>query len=240
MGTVFLPRHSYNVTIANLVAHQYSVKPSGTASSFIVSLPNGINSGDALVLSLSQFCSTTVGVTVDSPVSSVTGGTVTWHLADATGCTANGDAEIWYGLGTTAAAAGSAAAKVTVTLAAAADVQFVNVTEYSGVTSQDSAMGANGSASGIGSTVTSGSNTPSADGELIVSDSFVNGPTPSSLTGLVNPFAPLNLVSPFRGFGTYAVDATTAPLDPSYSQTSGGFPVTGSWASVTTAFAVTS
>jgi hypothetical protein len=228
----------FTLAVTDPFVSQISTKPTGTASTFVISLPNGVSSGHALVLSLSQLCTTTGGVVVNSQVTTVTGGTVIWQPANSTGCSANGDAEIWYGLGTSAAAPGSAAAKVTVTLAAAADVQFVNVTEYSGVTSRDTTSGANVSGSGTASTVTPGPINPFANGELVVSDAFVNQPTPSSLTGLVNPFAPLNLISPFRGFGTYAVDATTAAVTSTYTQTSAGAPATGSWAAVTAAFTV--
>jgi hypothetical protein len=48
----------------------------------------------------------------------------------------------------------------------------------------------------------------------------------------------LNTVTPYQGLGLYAVDATIAALIPTYTQTTGGVPVTGPWSSVATAFAL--
>ena len=228
------------ITVTNPFVRQSTTKPAGNASSFQVTLSNGVGAGHALVLSVSQACtrtSSTPATAVDSHVTGVTGDSLTWVKATATGCSANGDAEVWYGLGTTAAGAGT---KITVSLNATAEVQYANVAEYAGVTGIDSASGATASASASSSTVSPGSSTPSAAGELVVSAAYTTLPTGTSLAGLVDPFVPLNLVSPYRGFGTYAVYATTTPLTYSFTQKVGGTPTAGSWASVITAFTLSS
>ena len=61
-------------------------------------------------------------------------------------------------------------------------------------------------------------------------------PTTSSLTGVVAPFVPLTLVSPYRGFGAYAVDGTTSPLTFDYTQQAGGVPTAAGWSAVIATF----
>ena len=200
-----------------------------------MSLTGGVIAGHALVLTVDQSCTTTAGAPVDSHVTGVSGDAITWTKAVATGCTANGDTEVWYGLGTTT---GGSSTKVTVTLNATARVQFANVTEYTGITGWDGTAGASATASGSGVQVSSGASSPSTAGELLVAGAFVTRPTPSSLTGLIDPFADLNVVNPNSGFAAYVVDATTAQVGLGYTQSVGGVPSAGAWSAAITAFSL--
>ncbi len=215
---------------------QNSTSPTGDNSTFRVSLVNGVAAGHTLVLTVAQACTTTSGTPVDSHVTAVSGDSVTWVPAVATGCSAQGDTEIWYGMDSTA---GGSTTKITVILNAAALVQYANVTEYAGITGWDGASGASSNSSGTGAQVNSGDSYPSAPGELVVAGAYVTRPTPSALTGLVDPFASLNVVSPYQGFGVYAVNSSTAPIGLAYLQTLGGVPSAGVWSAAVTAFALT-
>ena len=195
-----------------------------------------IIAGDALVVSVAQACATSGGTHVDAPVSGVSGDSLTWSRAVATGCSTDGDAELWYGIDVPGAAAGT---KFTVTLAGSAVVQFVNVAEYRGIVARDTTSPATVDAVGTGSTTGPGSVTPATSGELVVSDTFVTRATPVSLAGLVGPFVALNATSPYEGLGVFAVDATAAVLTPAYTQTVAGSPTAGPWSSVATAFTFT-
>ncbi|HEY4927515.1 MAG TPA: Ig-like domain-containing protein [Acidimicrobiales bacterium] len=227
---------SFTVVVADPFVTQNSTAPIGDNSTFRVTLANGVAAGHTLVLTVAQACTTTAGTPVDSHVTAVSGDSVTWILGVATGCSAQGDTEIWYGLSSTT---GGSTTKITVTLNAAALVQYANVTEYAGITGWDSASGASSSSLGTGAQVSSGASYPSASGELVVAGAYVTRATPSLLTGLVNPFATLNVVSPYQGFGVYAVDSSTAPIGLAYLQTLGGVPSAGVWSAAVTAFALT-
>jgi hypothetical protein len=232
---------SFTITVTNPFVRQSRLVPSDSGGlTFPVKLNSGVTAGDALVLTVAQACSTATlpaVTTVDSHVTGVTGGTVTWTEAAASGCHTtganNGDAEIWYGLHTAAAATGSV---VTVTLATTAPVQYAGVTEYAGLGGSDPA--ATASADGTGTTVSPGSSTPSAAGELVVSSAYVSHMT-ATLAGKVVPFVPLATISPYSGFGAWAVDATTDPLSYSFVQTVGGVPTAGSWSAAIAAFTFT-
>jgi len=215
---------------------QSSTAPTGDNSTFRVTLVNGVAAGHTLVLTVAQACTTTAGTPVDSHVTAVSGDSVTWILGVATGCSAQGDTEIWYGMDSTT---GGSTTKITVTLNAAALVQYANVTEYAGITGWDGASGASSGSSGSGAQVSSGASYPSGSGELVVGGAYVTRSTPSALTGLVNPFATLNVVSPYQGFGVYAVDSSTTPIGLAYLQTMGGVPSAGVWSAAVTAFALT-
>ncbi len=228
---------SYTLTVTSILSQQVSTRTTSNASSVTVTLPLPVDAGDALVLSLDQACTTASGSHVDAHVSAVSGDSLTWTRAAATGCSTDGDAELWYGLDAPAAGAGT---KVTVTLATADVVQFANVSEYAGVASRDASSGSTAVATGTGATAAPGSVTPATAGELVVSDSFVTRATPTSLSGLVGSFVPLNPTSPYDGFGVYAVDATTGPLTPTYTQTVAGTPTAGPWSSVASAFVLAS
>ena len=223
--------------ITQALVQEVGTRTASNATSVALTLPLAVTAGDALVLSLDQACATSGGTHVDAHVSAVSGDSVTWSRAVATGCSADGDAELWYGLAASGAPAGT---KVTVTLAAATVVQFANVAEYRGLAAHDTSSPVTVDATGTGATAGPGTLTPNTSGELVVSDTFVTRPTPASLAGLVGPFVPLNTLSPFQGLGAFCIDATTAPLSPTYTQTVAGVPTAGPWSSVATAFTFTS
>jgi hypothetical protein len=189
------------------------------------------------MLSVDQACLMGAGGAVDSHVTVVSGASVTWTRTTATGCGADGDAELWYGLGATGAASG---AKVTVTLAASAPVQFANVSEFAGIDARDTGATATTGATGTTAATGPGSVSPTTSGELVMTATFVTRATPHDISASVGPFVPLNLVPPYQGLGVYAIDATTAALSPTYTQTTGGIPTSGPWASVAAAFAFAS
>ena len=224
---------SLTLTVIDPLVQQSSMHTGSDASSVALTLPRPVAGGDALVLSVDQACTKIAGGAVDSHVTVVSGASVTWTRATATGCGADGDAELWYGLGATGAASG---AKVTVALAASASVQFANVTEFSGIDARDT--GATATASAIGTTAATGpgSVSPTVAGELVLSTTFVTRTTPHDASAAVWPFVALNLVPPYQGLGVYAIDATTTALTPAYTQTTAGVPASGPWASVATAF----
>jgi len=224
---------SLTLTVTQVLAQQFGTKTTTNGSSVTLTLPLPITSGDALVVSLDQSCATSGGTHVDAHVTTVSGDSLTWSRAVATGCTADGDAELWYALDAPAAAAGT---KVTVSLAGSAVVQFADVAEYRGLTARDGSAPATVEATGTVATAGPGAVTPAASGELVLSDTFVTRATPASLTGLVGTFLPLNTLSPYEGLGVFAIDATTATLTPSYTQTVAGAPTSGPWSSVATAF----
>ena len=223
----------YTMSISDAYVNQRSTAPAGNNSSFAVSLTGGVIAGHTLILTVAQSCTTMAGAPVDSHVTGVSGDAITWTKAVATGCTANGDTEVWYGLGTTT---GGSSTKVTVTLNATSHVQFANVTEYTGITGWDGTAGASATASGSGVQVNSGASSPSTAGELLVAGAFVTRPTPTSLTGLIDPFVDLNVVNPNSGFAAYVVDATTAQVGLGYTQTVSGVPSAGAWSAAITAF----
>ena len=99
-------------------------------------------------------------------MTTVSGDSLTWSRAVATGCTADGDAELWYALDAPAAAAGT---KVTVSLAGSAVVQFADVAEYRGLTARDGSAPATVEATGTVATAGPGAVTPAASGELVLS-----------------------------------------------------------------------
>ena len=224
---------SLTLAVIDPMVQTSSMHTGSDAPSVALTLPRPVASGDALVLSVAQACTKVAGGAVDSHVTVVSGASVTWTRATATGCGADGDAELWYGLGATGAASG---AKVTVTLAASVPVQFANVSEFAGIDARDAGAAATTGATGTTAATGPGSVSPSVAGELVMSTTFVTRTTPHDVSALVGPFVPLNLVSPYQGLGVYAIDATTAALTPTYTQTAAGVPTPGPWASVATAF----
>jgi hypothetical protein len=228
---------SLTLTVTDPLSQQIAGHTGSDTSTIALTLSLPVVHGDALVLTVDQACLKSAGSAVDSHVTGVSGASVTWTRATATGCGADGDAELWYGLGAAGAAAG---AKVTVTLAASAPVQFADVSEYAGIGARDTGAAATTGATGTAAATTPGGVAPTGVGELVVSTTFVTRPTPHGLSTLVGPFVPLSLVTPYQGLGVYAVDATTATLTPTYTQTVAGAPTAGPWASVATAFAFTS
>jgi hypothetical protein len=191
-----------------------------------------VTAGDTLVLSVAQPCATSTGTLVSSPVTGASWDGTALTRAVATGCSANGDAELWYLIGT-GSATGTAATTVTVDVAALVTMPYLSVAEYSGVTALDPGVGATGTAVGVSSTVGPVSATPSSAGELVVSSTFVNRATLGTLPAQVSPFVLLNLVTPFQGFGSYLIDPSASPEGYTYVQSGAG-----AWSAVVTAFAV--
>ena len=74
------------------LVQQNSITPAANVTVVKPTLPSGVTPGDALVLVIADQSSN------NDIVGSVSGGGVTWAKATSTGSTANGDAEIWYGL----------------------------------------------------------------------------------------------------------------------------------------------
>ena len=225
---------SLTLTVTQPLVQQVSTHTGSDASTVVLTLLRAVTPGDALVLAVDQACLKGAGGAVDSHVTAVSGASVTWTRATATGCGADGDAELWYGLGAAGAASG---AKVTVTLAASAPVQFANVSEFAGLAARDAGATATTKATGTTAATGPGDVSPTTSGELVVSATFVTRATPHDLSASVGPFVPLNLVPPYQGVGVYAIDATTAVLTPTYTQTTAGVPTAGPWSAVAAAFA---
>jgi len=226
---------SFLIQVIETLVGQVTTAPAGTNQTFPIRLSGGVGPGDALVLTLAQDCATGTGVPVNSYVTSVSGDSLTWIRAAATGCASGGDAEIWYGLGSVAGGSDTA---IQVTLAAPARVQFANVAEYAHVTGWDAGPGATATGTGSGVLASSGTSNPSVDGELVVGTAFVTYPTPDPLSGFIDPFVALTSVPPDQGLSGYAVDATTGPLALAYSQTAGTTPTAGPWSAAITAFTI--
>ena len=224
---------TFTIVISDPLVVQTSTAPTGDNSTFKVTLVNGVSTGNTLILTVDQACTTGAGSPVDSHVTAVSGDSVTWIPAAVTGCTARGDTEVWYGFNSIA---GGSTTKITVTLNAVAQVQYANVTEYAGITGWDAASGATSVSSGTGAQVNSGASFPSTPGELVIAGAFVTRGTPSTLSGLVDPLAGLNVVSPDQGIAAYAADSSTTPLDLAYLQTVGGVPASGPWTAAITSF----
>ncbi len=226
----------FTLTVTGALIQQVGTHTTANGTSVSLTLTLPITAGDALVVSVDQACATSSGAHVDAHVSGVSGDSIAWSRAVATGCSTDGDAELWYGIDVPGAAAGT---RITVTLAGSAVVQFVDVAEYRGVVARDTTSPATVDAAGTGSTTGPGTVTPATSGELVVGDTFVTRATPASLVGLVGPFVALNTTSPYEGFGVFAIDATAAVLTPGYTQTVAGSPTAGPWSSAATAFTFT-
>jgi hypothetical protein len=207
-------------------------RATGNHASFSAVLVNPVTAGDTLVLSVAQPCDTSTGTYENSPVTTATWDGTALTRAVATGCGPNGEAELWYLVGA-GSATGTNATTVTVTLAASVTLPYLNVAEYAGVTGLDQGPGTTATAVGATTTVGPVSSTPSAAGELVVSSTFVNRATLGTLATQVSPFVPLNLVTPYQGFGSYLIDPSTSPQGYSYVQSGAG-----AWSTAITAFAV--
>jgi hypothetical protein len=223
----------FTITATNLMVQQETIpRATGNHPSFSVVLINPVTAGDTLVLSVGQPCATSTGTPTNSPVVSATWDGTALTRAVSTGCGVNGDAELWYLVGA-GSATGTNATTVTVTLAASVTMPYLNVAEYADVTGLD--QGAGATAATVGSTTNVGPvlSTPSSAGELVVSSAFVNRATLGTLATQVSPFVPLNLVTPFQGFGSYLIDPTASPEGYTYAQSGAG-----AWSAAVTAFSV--
>ena len=226
-GVVAVSHLTISVT-SNHVQEFASTQTTGNRTSVGLLLGDPVAAGDTLVVTVAQPCRTSTGTLLASEVTGVTWSSSAFTRAVATGCSAQGDAEIWYLHGTSAAAGGST---VTVTLAKAVVASYVNVTEYHGVTGRDPAAGATSHASGPSTTVVPGSVTPSGPGELVVATAYVAQPTLASLGTQLAPYLLQGQRSPFLGYSAYVIDPDTSPIGPGYTQ---GAP--GAWAGVQCAF----
>ncbi len=72
--------------ITQALVQEVGTRTASNATSVALTLPLAITAGDALVLSLDQACATSGGTHVDAHVSAVSGDSVTWSRAVATGC----------------------------------------------------------------------------------------------------------------------------------------------------------
>jgi hypothetical protein len=223
----------FTITVTDVMVQQMTIpRSTGNHPSFSVVLTDPVTAGDTLVLSVAQPCATSTGTLVNSPVTGASWDGTTLTRAVATGCSANGDAELWYLVGA-ASASGTNATTVTVTLAASVTVPYLSVAEYAGVTGLDPGTGATGTAVGATTAVGPVSCTPSSTGELVVSSTFVNRATLGTLATQVSPYVLLNLVTPYQGFGSYLIDPTTSPEGYTYLQSG-----PGAWSAAVTAFTV--
>ena len=91
-GTITGTQSGIVVHAAIALVQQDSITPAANTTRVTPTLAGGVTAGDALVLVIADQSSNS------AIVSSVSGGGVTWAKATSTGSTANGDAEIWYGL----------------------------------------------------------------------------------------------------------------------------------------------
>jgi len=219
--------------VTTAFVQQYTAaRASGNHASLTAVLLAPVAAGDTLVLSLAQPCTTSTGTPTASPVTGATWDGAGFTEAVATGCTADGDAELWYLVGT-GSATGTSATTVTVTLATAATVPFLDVVEYRGVGRFDPAPGASRAETGSTSSVSPGPATPSSPGELVVTSAFLGRATPSTLSTQLYPFALLNQTSPDEGFGAYLVDPVTSPLTYTFAQSA-----PAAWSAVIGAFSL--
>ena len=214
-----------NVTLVQ----QNSIAPAASVTSVAPTLTSGVTAGDALILVVADESDNS------DIVSGVSGGGVTWAKATSTGTTANGDAEIWYGLNSSGTTGSTA---ITVTFSGSAshktNVQIADVSEWSGV----AATGALDQATNANNTIASisaGSVTPSVGGELIISDAYLlNGtsaqPTPTnSFTSLTQmPGQSGN----YRGYGAYLVDGSTSSISTTWASPGGA----GAWSAAIATF----
>ena len=184
-------------------------------TSLSVTLPTMVAPGDALTFA--------VGIAPGSAtVSAVSGGGVTWTLADGSGASPTvGDAEVWYGLDSRG---GTGA--VTVTLSGPAAVTMAEVAEWRGVAS----LGAGALASGTGSEPSAGT-IGSAGVDLVVSAAALSG-VGNGAASVNVPFAASGGTATFAGYAGASV--VTGPSTITWSVT--GAP---DWAAVAAAFSPT-
>ena len=127
-----------------------------SSSSWSVTLPQGVSSGDTLVATI---LSDAARAGAGFEASTVTGGGVTWEQVTGYGTSGGGTAEVWAGV---ASAGTSESTTVTAGLRGSADGQMV-VSEVSGI----AAIGTTSTASGSGADPTATSLTPTA-GDFLV------------------------------------------------------------------------
>ncbi|MGO9855004.1 MAG: beta strand repeat-containing protein, partial [Acidimicrobiales bacterium] len=204
---------------------QNSITPAANASSVTPTLTSGVTAGDALVLTIADQSSNS------AIVSSVSGGGVTWAKATSTGTTANGDAEIWYGLNSSGT---SGSTVITVTLNHSTNVQIANVSEWSGVATTG-ALDKTNNANNNTASISAGSVTPTVSGELIISDAYLlNGNTtqPAPSNGFTSLAQMPGTTGNYRGYAAYLVDGSTTSISTAWTEPGGA----GSWAAAIATF----
>ena len=215
---------SFSITGIDYV-QQDSITPAANATTVTPTLPNGVTAGDALILVVADESDS------DSAVSSVSGGGVTWALAESSVADTNhGVSEIWYGLDSTGTSGSTA---ITVHLSAATNVQIADVSEWSGIASFDSAAVNN--AKGTGTSICAGSVTPHEDNELLISDAYLlAGYTsqPAASNGFTELTQRPGGSGYYRGYGAYLVDASSSSISTTWTQSGG----TEYWSAAIAAF----
>ncbi len=208
---------------------QNSIAPAAGATSVTPTLTNGVTAGDALILVIADQSSN------NDIVGSVSGGGVTWAKATSTGSTANGDAEIWYGLNSSGSSGSTA---ITVNLSGTAsqktNVQIADVSEWSNVATSG-ALDQFTNANNTTASISAGSVTPSVSGELVISDAYLlNGNTTQPAP--TNGFTPLTQNAGgsgfYRGYAAYLVDGATSSISTTWTEPGGP----GSWSAAIATF----
>ena len=210
------------------LVQQNSITPAANVTVVKPTLPSGVTPGDALVLVIADQSSN------NDIVGSVSGGGVTWAKATSTGSTANGDAEIWYGLNSSGTSGSTA---ITVNLSGSAsqktNVQIADVSEWSNVATSG-ALDKSTNANNTTASISAGSVTPTVAGELVISDAYLlNGnttqPTPTNgFTSLTQNPGPPN----YRGYGAYLLDGSTSSISTTWTEPGGA----GSWSAAIATF----
>jgi hypothetical protein len=206
------------------LVQQNSITPAASATSVTPTLSTGVTAGDALILVIADQSSNS------SIVSNVTGGGVTWAKATSTGSTANGDAEIWYGLNSSGT---SGSTVITVTLSGSTNVQIADVSEWSGVATS-SAFDKSAHTNGTSASISAGSITPSQSGELVVSDAYLaylNSSTVTPTSGFTSLTELPGTTGYYRGYGAYLGDATATSISTTWTE-----PGSGSWSAAIASF----
>ena len=227
-GTITGTQSGIVVHGAIALVQQNSITPAAAATNVTPTLTSGVTAGDALVLVVADQSQHS------DIVGSVSGGGVTWAKATSTGSTANGDAEIWYGLNSSGT---SGSTPITVNFSGTGNhqtnVQIADVSEWSNVATS-SALDQSTNANNTTASISAGSVTPTVGGELIISDAYLlNGnttqPTPTNgFTPLTQNPGPPN----YRGYAAYLVDGTTSSISTTWTEPGGA----GSWSAAIATF----
>ncbi len=213
-------------TYSNIgLVQQNSITPAANASSVTPTLTSGVTDGDALILVVADESDNS------AIVSSVSGGGVTWAKATSTGTSANGDAEIWYGLDSSGT---SGSTVITVTLNHSTNVQIADVSEWSGLATSG-ALDQSTNANNTTASISAGSVTPTVSGELIISDAYLlNGNTtqPTPTSGFASLTQMPGESGNYRGYGAYLVDGSSSSISTTWTEPGGA----GAWSAAIATF----
>ena len=204
---------------------QVSIPAAAAVSSVSPTLSSGVTAGDALILVFADQADN------GSAVSSVSGGGVTWEKAVSSGAsTTYGVAEVWYGLDSTGT---SGSTVITVNLSATTNVQIADVSEWKGIATTG-ALDTDTSDTGASTSISAGAITPSASGELIISDaylSYANTSQPTPSNGFSSFTQNHGESGYYRGYGAYLVDGTSSSISTTWTE-----PGSGDWSAAIAAF----